>query len=397
MGLFSDVWSSITSRFSNSTFSGYDALFDAQVHTNMKTVALDSCSAYLARLVAKGKFVFKTDGTISDNEFEYALNVRPNPNQTATEFKNMLVRKLLNGEVLVIKDNDKFFIADNFIKQYSLDGNTFTGVTINFSTDVSISPPGTGIYAQKYFKQTFSQGVDCFYLKHENIGLDEYVDGLWKDYGRLYGILITNQLRVGQLRAKVTIPVNSKLEDDEKVKIQKQYADTLTKNLLNDPIVILPGGDKSQSAYDEISASKAATIQNQITDFANLKKTYIGDVANLIGLPTALVLGETANNSENLDLAIEIAVKPIANKICEALGSLIIKESGYSVGKTIEMTGFKSVNILDRADAIDKVGSSGVVKVNEVREAAGLIPLPDGDKIIMTKNYQKEGVTSENT
>lgn len=88
-------------------------------------------------------------------------------------------------------------------------------------------------------------------------------------------------------------------------------------------------------------------------------------------------------------MAIEIAVKPIANKICEALGSLIIKESGYSVGKTIEMTGFKSVNILDRADAIDKVGSSGVVKVNEVREAAGLIPLPDGDKIIMTKKIIK--------
>lgn len=397
MGLFSDVWSSITGKFSNSDYSGYDALFDAQVHANMKTVALDSCSSYLARLVSKGKFVFKTEGSISENEFEYALNVRPNPNQTASEFKNMLVRKLLNGEVLVVKDNDKFFIADNFIKHYSLDGTTFTGVTINFSSDISISPPDSGVYGQKYFDRVFSQGTDCFYLKHDNLGLDKYVDGLWKDYGRLYGILITNQLRVGQLRAKVTIPVNTKIEDNEKKKLQKQYTSILTKNLLNDPIVILPGGDKSQSSYDEVSASKAATIQNQITDFTNLKKTYIGDVASLIGIPTALVLGETANNSENLDLAIETAVKPIANKICEALGNLVIKESGYSVGKTIEMTGFKSINILDRADAIDKVGSSGVVKVNEVREAAGLSPLADGDKIIMTKNYQKEGDTSENT
>ncbi|GAA3267292.1 hypothetical protein GCM10017706_31720 [Lactococcus lactis subsp. hordniae] len=37
-------------------------------------------------------------------------------------------------------------------------------------------------------------------------------------------------------------------------------------------------------------------------------------------------------------------------------------------GNTLQMTGYKTVNILDRADAIDKAGSSGVIKVNEVRE-----------------------------
>ncbi|MCT1181687.1 phage portal protein, partial [Lactococcus lactis] len=52
---------------------------------------------------------------------------------------------------------------------------------------------------------------------------------------------------------------------------------------------------------------------------------------------------------------------------------------------------FKTINILDRADAIDKVGSSGVVKINEVREAAGLPPTLDGDVFIMTKNYEKKG------
>ena len=243
----------------------------------------------------------------------------------------------------------------------------------------------------------FIKGVDFFNLSNDNIELQKYIDSLWKDYGKMFGILITNQLRVGQLRAKLSIPVTSKLDDDERKKLQQQFATTLFEKMKRDPVVFVPSDGTSKSSYEEISANKSASLQNQITDFGNLRKVFIGEVAALLGIPPALVLGETANNSENLDLAIEAAVLPIGNKLSEGFTSLLIKESGYKVGKTLSMTGFKTVNILDRADAIDKVGSSGVVKINEVREAAGLPAMADGDRVIMTKNYTKEGEYSENT
>ena len=397
MGLFSDIWASAKSKSKNTDLSAYEALFNVQATLGMKNVALESCVTYLARLVSKGKFVFKNDNSIMESDYDYALNVRPNPNQTATEFKVSMIKKLLNGELLVIKDEDKFFVADNFITKHSLNGNTYTNVTINFSRDSVLSAPNSGPFKQDYFERIFTQGVDCFHLNNDNIGINKYVDSLWDDYGRLFGKLITNQLRVGQLRAKVSIPVNSKLEEAEQKKVQKEFATTLSNSLLNDPIVFIPDNGKSNSAYDEITASKSATIQNQITDFGALKKIFISEVATLLGIPPALVLGETANNSENLELAIESAAIPLGNKLSEGFASLLIKESGYTVGKTIQMTGFKTINILDRADAIDKVGSSGVVKVNEVREAAGLPAMTDGDKVIMTKNYEEKGKTSEET
>lgn len=397
MGLFSDIWASAKSKSKNTDLSAYEALFNVQATLGMKNVALESCVTYLARLVSKGKFVFKNDNLIIDSEYDYALNVRPNPNQTATEFKVSMIKKLLNGELLVIKDEDKFFIADNFVTKHSLNGNTYTNVTINFSRDSVLSAPNSGPFKQDYFERIFTQGVDCFHLNNDNIGINKYVDSLWDDYGRLFGKLITNQLRVGQLRAKVSIPVNSKLEEAEQKKVQREFATTLSNSLLNDPIVFIPDNGKSNSAYDEITASKSATIQNQITDFGALKKIFISEVATLLGIPPALVLGETANNSENLELAIESAAIPLGNKLSEGFASLLIKESGYTVGKTIQMTGFKTINILDRADAIDKVGSSGVVKINEVREAAGLPAMADGDKVIMTKNYEEKGKTSEET
>lgn len=397
MGLFSDIWASAKSKSKNTDLSAYEALFNVQATLGMKNVALESCVTYLARLVSKGKFVFKNDNSIMESDYDYALNVRPNPNQTATEFKVSMIKKLLNGELLVIKDEDKFFVADNFITKHSLNGNTYTNVTINFSRDSVLSAPNSGPFKQDYFERIFTQGVDCFHLNNDNIGINKYVDSLWDDYGRLFGKLITNQLRVGQLRAKVSIPVNSKLEEAEQKKVQREFATTLSNSLLNDPIVFIPDNGKSNSAYDEITASKSATIQNQITDFGALKKIFISEVATLLGIPPALVLGETANNSENLELAIESAAIPLGNKLSEGFASLLIKESGYTVGKTIQMTGFKTINILDRADAIDKVGSSGVVKINEVREAAGLPAMTDGDKVIMTKNYEEKGKTSEET
>ncbi|MCT3093012.1 phage portal protein [Lactococcus lactis] len=397
MGLFSNIWSSLKTKNIDTDISGYTALFNAQTTLGMKNAALESCVSYLARLISKGKFVFKNESSITDSEFNYALNVKPNPNQTASEFKVAMVKKLLNGELLVIRDNDKFYIADNFVTNYSLDGNTFSGVTINFSSSNVANAPNSGPYAQKYFDRVFTQGVDCFHLENDNIGIKKYVDSLWGDYGKLFGILIANQLRVGQLRAKISIPANNELENKEKIKVQQQYATTLFDKLLNDPVVLLPEDGKSKSAYDEISSQKSATLQNQITDFGALKKIFIGEVAGLLGIPPALVLGETANNSENLDLAIESAAIPIGNKLAEGFASLLIKQSGFQVGNTIQMTGFKTINILDRADAIDKVGSSGVVKINEVREASNLPPIPDGDRFIMTKNYEEKGKDSEDT
>ncbi len=397
VGLFSDIWSSVKDKLSTTDLTGYDALFNAQITLGIKNAALESCVSYLARTVSKGKFVFKNESSITDSKFDYALNMRPNPNQTASEFKISMIKKLLNGELLVIQDGDQFYIADNFVTNYSLDGNTYTGVTVNFSNSKVSNAPNSGPYAQKYFNRTFIQGVDCFHLDNDNIGIKKYVDSLWDDYGKLFGILIANQLRVGQVRAKISIPVTSKIDDNERIKLQQQYATTLYEKMMNDPIVFIPADDKAKSSYDEISSSKSATLQNQITDFWSLKKVFIGEVAGLLGIPPALVLGETANNSENLDLAIESAVIPLGNKLSEGFASILIKKSGYSVGNTLQMTGFKTINILDRADAIDKVGSSGVVKVNEVREAANLPPTEDGDRFIMTKNYEEKGKNSEDT
>ncbi|MGV9052685.1 hypothetical protein [Lactococcus lactis] len=97
--------------------------------------------------------------------------------------------------------------------------------------------------------------------------------------GRLWEIvwkLITNQLRVGQLRAKLSIPVNTNLKKMSKKKFKNNLRQLYLKVYSQDPIVLkYADNGKAQSAYDEISSSKSATLQNQITDFGTLKKILL--------------------------------------------------------------------------------------------------------------------------
>jgi len=67
------------------------------------------------------------------------LNYRPNPNYNAATFKyDTICDLLLKGEAIWIPYNNNLYKADSFyINNYSLDGNTYTGISSN-----KISIPG---------------------------------------------------------------------------------------------------------------------------------------------------------------------------------------------------------------------------------------------------------------
>lgn len=395
VGVIQDVLSRLKSR--NVQTTGYDlfeSIFQSQKNLTLKNLALETCANYIARAFSKGQFLIKKDGKRQKGNLDYLINVRPNPNQTASEFKSRLVyRYISNGEVLVIKDKkDNLYIADNFITHYSFSGNSYTGVTVNFDeTNMTLaqnsqSPP------QEFITQTFWQGINCFYIKNENDSLSGFIDNLWKDYGELFGTLIANQKKVGQLRAKIDMKVRNKLDDEERDRNGEFIEKTKTK-LEKDSIVLIPTNGQNLT-YDEVSSNKSASLQNQIADIDKLKQSYINDVSDILGIPNALMHGDMANNSENLDLFISVVLEPIANKLSESLMSLFIKQSGYNSNRLIVMVGFRDRDIFTLSDSIDKLTASGNFTRNEIRAELGYDPVEGGDIYVLTKNYQ-EGETND--
>lgn len=82
----------------------------------LKKMALETCINFIGRTISQSDFRFMKDGKRQLDDWHYLLNVRPNTDQSASDFWQDFVYKLLHeNEVLVIlTDNNDLLIADSF-------------------------------------------------------------------------------------------------------------------------------------------------------------------------------------------------------------------------------------------------------------------------------------------
>ncbi|MDN6653791.1 MAG: phage portal protein, partial [Lactobacillus sp.] len=141
-------------------------------------------------------------------------------------------------------------------------------------------------------------------------------------------------------------------------------------------------------------------VSNQSLDELNKMKTsLIDDVANAIGVPTALIYGEKAELDSNIQAFRKLCIAPLMKKLQDELMAKIITKKEYQNGERIKITKVLPVSILENATQIDKIVSSGTFLRDEVREVTDYNPLPNGEgqQLIMTKNYEKvKGGENEN-
>lgn len=80
-----------------------------------RQLAFEICVQRIAKAISKCEFRTYEKKKEKKNSFYYLLNVKPNYNQSSTEFWNEFIHKLYyEDEVLVVQRADKLFIADSF-------------------------------------------------------------------------------------------------------------------------------------------------------------------------------------------------------------------------------------------------------------------------------------------
>lgn len=90
--------------------SEWDFLIEDFEKVHLKQAALDTV---LGRVTASANLV---NFVTKDKELAYILNVTPNYNENAKDFRTKLIRQLvMDGEVLVIQENAMWYIADDFV------------------------------------------------------------------------------------------------------------------------------------------------------------------------------------------------------------------------------------------------------------------------------------------
>ncbi|MBG9536770.1 phage portal protein [Bacillus thuringiensis] len=359
-----------------------DMFMDTANRVHMKRLAIDTCISFLGRTISQSEFRVKNGEVFEKNELYYRLNVRPNKNMTASTFWEKYIHKLVyDNEGLIIQaDDGDLLIADDFQhNEYAVFEDTFTNVVVK----------------DYEFKRSFKQS-EVIHLRYRNDKLSPLIDGLFADYGDLFGRILNSQKRKNQVRGTVDMDMIGAKTQEQVDKLQK-FIDDMYQAIGKKDIAIVPQqkGIEYKEVYDGSANGPSVEEINKVTN------SFLNQVAMAMGIPTALIYGEMADIEKQTKNYMLFTVKPLLKKLSDEANMKFFEMNEYLSGQKIEIKAVAYQSIFDLATSIDKLISSSAFTGNEIRLEVGyeVSDDPNLNTHHITKNYtrltQSEG--GENT
>ncbi|MDX8359818.1 phage portal protein [Cytobacillus sp. IB215316] len=344
---------------------------DTSNRIHMKKLAIDTCIAFLGRTISQSEFKIKNGTTLEKDELYYRLNVRPNKNMTSSTFWETFIHKLVyDNECLIIQaDDGDLLIADDFQhNEYAVLEDTFTNVTVK----------------NYLFKRSFRQN-EVFHLKYRNEKLSPLIDGLFTDYGDLFGKILNSQKRKNQIRGTVDMDMIAAKTPEHQAKLQ-EFINNMYKAIGEKDIAIVP--QQKGTEYKELSGGNAKNGQS-VDEINKVTNGFFDQVAMAIGIPISLLHGDMADVEKQTKNYMLFTVKPLLKKVADEGNVKFFTMEEYLNGQKLEIQSISYRNLFDLASSIDKLISSGAFTGNEIRQEAGFEPSNDTnlDKHYITKNY----------
>ncbi|MGG0006803.1 phage portal protein [Bacillus tropicus] len=359
-----------------------DIIYNTANRLHMKRLAIDTCVSFLGRTISQSEFRVRNGKAFKKDELYYRLNVRPNKNMTASTFWERFVRKLIyDNECLVIQaDDGDLLIVDGFQhNEYAVFEDTFTGVRVKDYT----------------FKRSFKQS-EVIHLKYRNDKLSPLIDGLFADYGDLFGRILNSQKRKNQVRGTVDMEMTGSKNEENLAKLQK-FIDDMYQAFGNKDFAIVPQqkGINYNEIYNGVANGPSVEEINKVTN------GFLNQVAMAIGIPIALIYGEMADVEKQTKNYMLFTVRPLLKKLSDEANVKFFEMSEYLLGRKIEVKAVSYQSIFDLATSIDKLISSSAFTGNEIRTEVDYEESDDPNLNIhhITKNYTKldESEGGENT
>lgn len=358
-----------------------DLFEDMTEKVYLKRLALQTSIEFIARTLSQTEFrVTDNDRSVKDDN-AYKLNVRPNTDMSATDFWQKVIYKLIydNEVLIIVSDTKDLLIAETFERvEYALYPDLFKGVVVK----------------DYEFERSFNMD-EVIYLTYNNEKLNTFVDGLFEDYGELFGRMINAQLRNYQIRGVLKMDITKVGSQKEQEQVQK-YVDKLLNVFAKNSVAIAPLTNMFE--YQESNNANKGNAA-PFSEVESLKKNFIDDVAKAIGIPPALIHGEMADLEKAIESYLKFCIKPLLKKITDELNAKLYTQEEYQAGKRIKSISIDKKDPLELAESIDKLISSSAFTPNHVLILLGEEPSdkPEMDEYYVTKNYEKSSKGGETT
>ncbi|WP_026581027.1 phage portal protein [Bacillus sp. J33] len=348
-----------------------DLIDETTERAYLKKMALETCINFISRTISQSDFRIMIKKNRQFDDWHYLLNVRPNTDQSAADFWQDFTYKLIyENEVLVIlTDTNDLLIADDFTRdELAVYPDVFRDVTVKDYT----------------FQRTFRMD-EVLHITYNNEKLTKFMNGMFDDYANLFSRMIEVSLRKNQIRGTVGLDSTQQLTEENQTKLQK-FIDKLFTSFRKNSVALVP--KLKGFEYDEVSSGD--NNGQSIDELTKLKRSLIDDVANILGIPNALIHGDLSDYETSIKAYVKFCNGPIVKKIQNELNAKLITKQQYLNGYRIDVFGLTEKDLIEHAEAVDKLVASGAFTRNEVRELFGSERSddPELDKFVLTKNYQ---------
>ena len=345
-------------------------------------MAIEKAVGMISHAIAKSEFVVQGKKGRERNSLYWLLNVRPNANETATDFWIEVVQKLLKeSECVICIIGNKFYLADTFDADNSVTRN-------RIYRNVTISANGETMRLNKQF--TSDQVI---HLKAKNKKIYTFMRTVMSIHDDVVSAM-ENAIRLNNT-PKFSFTMNGQMPvirtinpdgTEETLTIDEFKANIKTLLESNKIEVIQLSNGMS---LDKISIDTAVTSE----DIVKMSREIFEECAFAFDIPKSVFLGEITEKADSTNEFITYAVSWIAELINDALNAVLVGEADYLAGEHIwiDLTKFKHRDLVESANNLDKLRAIGF-SFDEIREAIGLEALNDdfGKERVITKNYTND-------
>jgi len=332
---------------------------------------LQACVKMISEIFARAEFATYISGKEQKKDNYYLFNIRPNKNQSATEFWKVAISRLLNNnEVLIIQQSDELFIADGFTaKEYVLFDTIYSDVIVG---DLN-------------FGRAFTAN-EVFHWKLSDQNMSMQFTLIAEKYSRLMASATNSFNRSNARRATLKLDTTYSQSKDKYAELKKTIETNYSQFLKTENAAILPVAEGLE--YSEKDLTPA--VKTDTRDITHLFNDILGFAALAFGIPRGL-FNDTVVDTEKLIKALLIfCISPLAELIADEINGKFYSKSQYLSGnyvriKTERIEATDIVSVATGADVLFRIGFS----VNDILRQLGLetISEPWADEHYVTNNY----------
>lgn len=340
-----------------------------------KEIALYIAISYITNTISKCPFKVYENGKEVKNDLYYTLNVKANPNETASRLKYKIIDKMFyKGESLVFLYDNNLYCADSFITEHKpLKGDIFQNITLDNETGIIYDRKREDVYY-------FNLENDKQFSKVKNL-----IDSMYSGFQNLLKYAVSSYEGSNIEKYILDVPQVQAGEPEFMKKYRENLQEQLKKFLKN------PKGVYPQFKGYKLDKLVNAQQKSDSEDIRNIKKEVFETVAETFRMPISMLYGNMTNVKEIMSQYLTFAIDPLATMISQELtsNSFTINEWKQGCYIKVDTTAINHQDIFEIADKIDKTISSGIFCIDEIRVKIGESPLNTewSKKHYITKNY----------